>query len=126
MVAQQSRAFRDTAQPVLDEAAQGHTETVGQQLEELDPLQLLDVAEKVADLAVRPIRDEPVSRKAAVDAIHIATSTANVMDYLLTWNCKHIANALMRNKMEAVIRSSGHEPSILCTPEELKREQRVE
>lgn len=115
-----------TAQPVLDEAAQGDTEAAGHRLEKLAPLQLLDITEEVSDLAERLIRDGPLPTKAAVDAVHIATATVHGMDYLLTWNCKHIANALMRNKMEAVIRSTGYEPPILCTPEELKEGQEDE
>ncbi len=41
------------------------------------------------------------------------------MDYLLTWNCSHIANAAMRPKIEAVCRRHGYEPPIICTPLEL-------
>ena len=108
-----------TAQPVLDEAAKGDVEAVKARLEKLAPLPLLDIAEEVSDLAASLIREGPLPKKAAVDAVHIATAAVHGMDYLLTWNCKHIANASMRNKIEAVIRSRGHEPPILCTPEEL-------
>lgn len=58
-------------------------------------------------------------KKAAVDAVHIAIAAVHGMDYLLTWNCRHIANAAMRNKIGSVIRSSGYEVPVLCTPEEL-------
>lgn len=103
-------------------------EAAGHRLEKLAPLQLLDITEEVSDLAERLIRDGPLPTKAAVDTVHIATATVHGMDYLLTWNCSHIANALMRSKIEGVIRSSGHVPPILflCTPEELKQEQRDE
>ncbi len=83
---------------------------------------MLDITEEVSNLAERLIRDGPLPRKAAVDAVHIATAAVHGMDYLLTWNCRHIASASMRNKIEAVIRSSGHTPPILCTPEELLEE----
>ena len=59
---------------------------------------------------------------AAEDALHIAIAATNGIDYLLTWNCKHIANATMRTDIEAVCREAGYEPSVICTPEELTHE----
>jgi len=44
------------------------------------------------------------------------------LDYLLTWNCVHIANATMRGKIEAICRAAGCEPPIICTPVELVKE----
>ena len=57
--------------------------------------------------------------QAAVDAVHVAVAVANGMDYLLTWNCTHIANATIRTKIEHICRSKGYEPPTICTPEEL-------
>jgi hypothetical protein len=45
------------------------------------------------------------------------------IDFLLTWNCKHIANAIMRSKIEQICRVNGYEPSIICTPEELMEDE---
>ncbi|MDQ3584030.1 MAG: hypothetical protein M3495_21635 [Pseudomonadota bacterium] len=61
----------------------------------------------------------PLPKKAAEDAVHIAVAVVNGLDYLITWNCKHIANAKMRDKIERVCRAKGYEPVIICTPEEL-------
>jgi hypothetical protein len=58
-------------------------------------------------------------QNAAEDALHIAVAVVNGLDYLITWNCKHIANAKMRIKIERVCREKGYEPIIICTPEEL-------
>ena len=44
------------------------------------------------------------------------------MDYLLTWNCSHMANAAMRSKIEQICRAKGYEPTVICTPEELLEE----
>jgi hypothetical protein len=60
-----------------------------------------------------------VPRQAVVDATHIAIATVHGMDYLLTWNCAHIANAAMRTRIETICRDQGYEPVVLCTPEEL-------
>jgi hypothetical protein len=60
-----------------------------------------------------------VPEKATVDALHIAIATVHGMDYLLTWNCKHIANAEMQTAVNRICRSAGYEPPVICTPEEL-------
>ncbi len=62
---------------------------------------------------------EFVIAEASLDAYHIAVATVNGMDYLLTWNCTHIANAAMRAAIESVCRRHGYEPPIICTPLEL-------
>jgi len=61
---------------------------------------------------------EPSREGATVDAFHIAAA-AHQIEYLLTWNCKHIANATMRGTIEAICRSEELHPPIICTPEEL-------
>ena len=61
----------------------------------------------------------PIPQKAAVDALHIAIATVHGMDYLLTWNCKHIANAEMQTAVNRICRHDGYEPPVICTPEEL-------
>ena len=107
---------------MVDEAAGGHEDAARRRLYQLDDVPLLDVTDEVAILAERLLREGPIPQKAAVDAVHIAVSAVHDMDYLLTWNCKHIANAAMRNRIEAVIRSGGYTPPLLCTPEELLEE----
>ena len=64
----------------------------------------------------------PMPPKAVEDALHIAVATFNGMDYLLTWNFKHMANATMRYQIERICRSSGYEPPVICTPQELMEE----
>jgi hypothetical protein len=59
---------------------------------------------------------------AAEDALHIAIAVTNGVDYLLTWNCAHIANAAMRRAIDDVCLQLGYEPTVLCTPEELSEE----
>jgi hypothetical protein len=53
-------------------------------------------------------------------SIYVETSV--VINYLLTWNCTHIANATMRPRIESICRTSGFEPPIICTPLELVEE----
>jgi hypothetical protein len=60
--------------------------------------------------------------KAKIDALHIAVASGHGMDYLVTWNCTHIANASMRGRIEAICREAGFDPPIICTPIELVEE----
>jgi hypothetical protein len=61
----------------------------------------------------------PLPARAEVDALHIAIAVTNQVDYLLTWNCKHLANAALRRQIDYICRAKGYEPIIICTPEEL-------
>lgn len=80
---------------------------------------MLALSPAASTLAQKLVQQGPLPRKAVVDALHIATAVVNGMDYLLTWNCAHIANAAIRHRIEATCRASGYEPPVLCTPEEL-------
>ena len=88
----------------------------------LEETTLLAVTDEALALAEAIVSRRLVPQKAAVDAAHIAVATANAMDYLLTWNLKHIANAVIRGKVESLCRAEGYEPPIICTPEELMEE----
>jgi hypothetical protein len=53
------------------------------------------------------------------DAAHVAVSAVHTLDYLLTWNCKHLANAQIARRMAMVCEKLGYTMPIICTPEEL-------
>jgi hypothetical protein len=65
------------------------------------------------------LKDVPLSSKAATDALHIAVAAVNGVEYLLTWNCRHIANPALRPRIESVCRKMDYEPPVICTPQEL-------
>ena len=67
----------------------------------------LDVTERSEMLAVELVRKLRMSGKAEVDALHIAVATVHGMDFLMTWNCTHIANAALRPQIETVCRNYG-------------------
>lgn len=108
-----------TSQAVLREAAKGDTEIAAQRLEILRGFPLLDLNQSVLDLAEQFLARSSLPSKADVDAVHIAAATVHGMDYLLTWNCKHIANAQMQRKLAEISIDFGYELPILCTPYEL-------
>ena len=64
--------------------------------------------------------------RAARDAAHVAIAAAHGVEFLATWNFRHIANATARRRIEAVCRDSGFEPPVLCTPEELTETEEVD
>ena len=107
------------SQSVLDEAASGDPEAARRRLEVLEGLPLLDITNEAAEFAQTLLELMQLPPKAAPDALHIAVAVVNGMDYLLTWNCTHLANAALRSKIETACRNSGYEPVIICTPEEL-------
>ena len=107
------------SQIVLDEVRAGDEDAAARRLDILFPLPLLDFREEGADLADALREEIPLPESAAADALHIALAVINGMDYLLTWNCTHIANAALRARIIAVCRRRGFEVPIICTPEEL-------
>ena len=107
------------SQLVVREASAGDSRATQERLENLATLALLEVTEEAVSLAQELLSTGAVPEKAAEDALHLAIAVTNGVEYLLTWNCKHLANATMRTKIEDVCRSAGYEPVIICTPEEL-------
>ena len=107
------------SQLVLDEAGAGDEEAAVERLELLDRIPLLDVTDPridpIADalLAARLLPD-----KARSDAEHVATATVHGVDYLLTWNCKHIANAETLPRVYRLLTDMGYSPPLIVTPEE--------
>ena len=65
------------------------------------------------------VRVNAVSQAAIRDAAHIASAAANGVEYLVTWNFRHIANAVTRPLIESACRRAGFESPVICTPEEL-------
>lgn len=75
---------------------------------------------KVARTLIEPAG--PLPRKAEADALHVASATVYGCHFLLTWNFKHIANALIKRRIERILEDSGYEPPTTCTPDELMGE----
>ncbi|HWG42509.1 MAG TPA: type II toxin-antitoxin system VapC family toxin [Gemmataceae bacterium] len=110
------------SQFVIEEAGAGDPDAAKRRLEVLVNLPLLDLSENVYPLADELMKRVPLPPNAAADTLHIAIAAIHGMEYLLTWNCTHIANAALRPRIEAVCRDNGYEPPVICTPEELLRE----
>jgi len=107
------------SQLVVQEASSGDVEAISKRQKVLETMALLDISDEAIRLAENLIKQKAIPEQAAEDALHIAISAVNGMDYLVTWNFKHIANAAMRANVELVCRLSDYEPPIICTPLEL-------
>ena len=110
------------SQYVLDEAGEGDLAAARRRLELLSGLPVLRTAEEATDLAEALLADGVLPRKAATDALHIAVLTVHELNILLTWNCKHLANAEILGEVGRNLRSRGYEPPVICTPDELMGE----
>jgi hypothetical protein len=107
------------SQFVVEEASAGDPDAATRRLAVLADLPPLDVTDAVQQLAYALLTHVPLPANPQVDALHIAVATVHGMDYLVTWNCTHIANATLRHRIEAVCRAVGYEPPTICTPQEL-------
>ena len=95
-----------TSQAVVKEVSQGDAEIASRRLEILRDFSLLELNQSVLDLAEQFLGRSNLPSKADVDAVHIATATVHGIDYLLTWNCKHIANAQIQGKLALILATS--------------------
>ena len=111
------------SQVVLRECQAGDATAAAERLKFLQDLPLLEQTEEATRLAQALVDRVPLPERAAVDALHVAIAAVHGVDYLLTWNCTHIANATLRDPIESVCRENGYEPPAICTPDELLAEE---
>ncbi len=104
---------------VLKEACRGDDGAAERRLQALKGIPVLAATNEAENLAIQLVEHHVMPDKAAEDAMHVAIAAVHGMDYLLTWNCRHIANATIRLGIEDTCRVSGYEPPVICTPQEL-------
>ena len=104
---------------VVGECAAGDSVAAAERLRVLAYVPLLEVTTDVESLAAAILEEVPLPPRAATDALHIAVAAVNGVEYLLTWNCRHIANPALRPRIESEYRKIGFEPPVICTPHEL-------
>lgn len=107
------------SQLLLDECGAGDPSAAQERIDEIKELPRLDITDDVRDLASALMAGGAIPTSEPRDALHVAIAAVHGVQYLVTWNFKHIANATLRTKINDVIRDNGFEAPIICTPEEL-------
>ena len=108
-----------TSALVLEEASRGDPEAAARRMTHLEGIPLLAVSDQVIEFAGRLVHPGPLPISSADDAFHIALSVVHTVDYLLTWNFKHIDNALLKPRVRALCTEHGHPCPEICTPQEM-------
>jgi hypothetical protein len=105
--------------PVLEEASRGDREAAQRRREFLNGIPVLTVHPDALGLARSFLSEAALPSKAGIDDLHVALAAVHGMDFLLTWNCTHIANARIRPQLEVLCWRAGRRPPVICTPFEL-------
>jgi predicted nucleic acid-binding protein len=108
-----------TSQIVLDEIAAGERKMAQRRLELMAGLTVLDLTPAAEMLADCILHSGLLPAHADGDAAHIALATVHKLDILLTWNCRHIANAAIVGRLRRLVETQGHTLPEIYTPEEL-------
>lgn len=111
------------SQLVLLEAQDGDPQAAQERLDVLATMTMLEIKEEAVELAEELVQAGALPAKAGNDALHIAVAAIHRVPYLLTWNCRHMANATMRAQIESVCAGKGFKAPIICTPEEMMEVQ---
>lgn len=110
---------------VIDESSFGDKDEVAKRMNVINSISSLNFTEDAKDLAARMLLSGVIPEKAATDAAHISIATVHKMDYILTWNVKHIANSHIFRQIERICEDSGFNIPILCTPVTLLEDKYV-
>ena len=107
------------SQFVLEEISRGDPEAVKRRRQLIRDLPMLDMSPPIADLAAEYFAAIRLPESARVDALHMALAVHHNLDYLVTWNCTHIAGARVRAVVHEINDAHGIATPVICTPEEL-------
>ena len=107
------------SQVVIDEIAAGDPSEAHKRLEAASSLNQLAVTLAAEQLTELIVTSDALPPKALQDAAHIAVATVHRVEYLLTWNCRHLANAQIAKRIAHVCLAAGYTMPTICTPEEL-------
>jgi predicted nucleic acid-binding protein len=108
---------------VITEASRGDPDAAERRLASLEGIPELLIDQEVQDLAQCLISEGGIPASAQADAIHVAVAAVHGIDYLLTWNCRHIDNATMKPRLRSICDGAGYQCAEICTPLELLPEE---
>jgi hypothetical protein len=107
---------------VLQEAAEGDPVAAQRRLELLGGFSVLDVTAEASYLSKHYLKGLVLPDKAEPDALHLAIAVLNGMDYIATWNIRHLAHGRIRKELQRLNDELGFVTPTICTPEELTDE----
>jgi len=107
------------SQLVIDEALKGNPDAAGKRMDAIEGIVSLEIDDEVVQVTEKTMEAGVIPKKSATDAAHIAVASRHGVDYLMTWNCAHIANAEILGRMSFVVAEAGYYLPIICTPDEL-------
>jgi hypothetical protein len=108
---------------VVVEASAGDREAAGARLAKLRGIVGLPIDAEARTFAAKLIEAGGVPPEAEPDALHIAVACVHEIDYLLTWNCRHINNVAFKPVIRSVCAMAGYTCPEICTPLELLAEE---
>jgi hypothetical protein len=108
-----------TSELVLLESAAGDAAAAATRLSALDGIPVLAVTDAATAIADSLLAAGAIPTAASRDALHVGICAANGIDFLLTWNFRHLANAAMRDKIDEACELAGHRPPVICAPDAL-------
>lgn len=106
---------------VLEECNAGDHFAAAERLAAVSSIELIQITPEVDELAEKLIQFNAIPPSEPRDAVHVSLAAVNGIEYLVTWNFRHIANVSTRTAIESVCRGAGFEPPTICTPDELMR-----
>jgi len=104
---------------VIEEAQKGNSVASEKRMNAISAVLVLEIDEETIRLTEEIMKSGVIPERAAADAGHIAVASRHGIDYLLTWNCRHIANAEIIRRLVSVVKKAGYNLPIICTPAEL-------
>jgi len=104
---------------VIDEIKAGYKSASKKRLELIEEFELLPLSSEVEKISNIYVKQLQIPEKSIRDTIHLAVASLNEIDYLLTWNCKHLANGEIIKKLVSLNKKLKIHTPIICTPEEL-------
>ena len=116
---QRNRFNLYTSDVAVEEARKGDIEAAARRLDALSGIPILPITGSVVALSKVLLDGQALPVKALNDALHIAVSAVHGVDYLLTWNCRHLDNAETKPIVRSICRRHGYNSPEICTPQEL-------
>ena len=94
-----------------------------QRMDLMKDVRVLEISREASEMAAILISKNIIHENGLSDAIHISVATMHGMDFLVTWNCRHIANPYAQNRLRKVAGDSGFVLPVICTPEEFLNDE---